>query len=342
MQKIFKKRKNMILFLIAMGLLSCSIAAKPTLKTVKAYLNPTMVYTLDGQKVLQNTSTITYGDKTYVPLAEVAKIMGLEMKLENNIVVMTTKGDQSAVPAPVTTGSAVQITPDTAGSVFINKAFVKEIKVESKTVTVHKDGREDKTENYVVLNISDITKILREGDDKLYALGDLKEGMPVSVKHSSVTTSSLPLQTTAFEIKMLAQNAAELQKGLAELKDAKILEVNNGSKYIVVISKDSKSGQLKLLFSNKTKVKYEGLTKQPNINALKAGQIVDIKLDGAVAADAPEAKILEIVVKNTAQQPAEADAVNTAETADKAAVTDEAAINKTNKANKGNKGKQAE
>ena len=292
MNKLFTKRMKTIAFFGTIGVLSFTLVAKPAFKAVRAYINPTISYTLDGEKVLKNAKTITYDNKTYVPLADVAKLMGLQTRYQNNTIIMTTKPQ-------VTTDGAFQITPQTTGTVTIPKAIIKEVKVESKTVTIFKAGAEDKTENYIILNISDITKIVKERDTKTYALTELKTGMEVSVKHSNIITSSLPPQTTAFEIKMLTQKLEDdkdveddkddVDNKQTSLKDAKIVEINNSGKYIIIegVTKDGKP--FKILFDNKTKVKYEDSKKQPNTNALKAGQIADIKLEGA--------RILEMMVK---------------------------------------------
>lgn len=294
MNQLLIKKMKTIAFFSTMGVLSFTLMAKPTLKTIKAYLNPAISYTLDGESVLKNAKTITYDNKTYIPLADVAKLMGLDTKFKNDTVIMTEKPDAGlTIPktkTPITTGSAFEITPETTATVVVKQATIKEIKTENKTVTIFKPGDADKTESYIILNISDVTKIVKEEDKKVYTLADLKAGMDVSVKHSKITSSSLPLQTVAFEIKILAPDKEEQRS----LNDVKIIEVNNSGKYIIVEDQKAEGGQLKISFDNKTKVKYQDAKKQPNVNALQAGQTADIKLAG----DTLQAKIIEITVKS--------------------------------------------
>ncbi len=303
MKEYVKKRVKMIMFLGTVGALSFSLVAKPVLKTIKAYVNPGMSYTLNGEKVLNGVQTITYDNKTYVPIADVAKILGIETKFENNTLALTTsRGTLATKSWATTTDGAYKITPETTGTVSIKEAVIKDIKAENKLVTVLKAGAEDKTENYTILNITDVTKILRENDTKTYTLSDLKSDMKVSVKHSSVTTSTLPIQTVAFEIKILALASEEDKDDDKEdkdevktfFKDARIVEVNNKDKYIVIES--GKKGNLKIAFSNKTKVKFENAKKQPNANALKEGQIADIKVESS---NEGGLQILEITVKSS-------------------------------------------
>ncbi len=297
MNKLFTKRIRGLAFMGTLIVVSFTLAAKPTLKTIKAYLNPTISYTLNGEKVLKDTQTITYNNKTYVPLAEVAKLMALQVKLENNTVVMTTKSSEQ--------GSLER------EEFIIPRAIIKQIDSTHRKVTILRVGNEDKIENYIVLNISNQTKIKYEDNDKVYNIEDLKRDMEVGVKHSKTITFSNPPQTEAFEIKILSQkdkedqeeeNKEESEKEKTEkqtiLKDIKIVEVNNSEKYIIVEAAEKQGTQFKLSFDHKTKVKYEEAKKQPHANALKAGQVADIKIEGSMTSLNTAAKILEITVKS--------------------------------------------
>lgn len=300
MNKLFTKKMRTLVFLGTMGALSLTLAAKPALKTVKAYVNPAISYTLNGEKVLADSKILTYDNKTYVPLADVAKLLGLQTQVSNNTISLT--ASQLALPAsvttaPVTTDSVIDVTPIPADAVVVPKATIKEVQADAKTVTILKDGTEDKTENYIVLNISDATKIINQADQKAYALTDLKAGTAVAVKYSNVTTTSAPTQFAAYEITVLDPNAAdkdqqEVKTEKVALKGVKIAQVSNSGKYIVLEGQD-----LKIAFGNKTKIKFEGAKKLPNANSLKAGLIVDIEFEKTVSKDTTTAKIVSITVK---------------------------------------------
>ncbi|WP_070000289.1 hypothetical protein [Cellulosilyticum sp. I15G10I2] len=301
MKQLTKKIKSGV-FLGTLVAVSFTLTAKPALKTIKAYLNPTISYTLNGEKVLEDTKTINYDNKTYIPLADVAKIMDMQIKLENNTMIMTTK-------------TATQ-PGEEKESVLIPEAIIKAVDAAHKKVIILKKESEDKIENYIVLNISDQTKISHEENKKVYTVEDLKTDMRVSVTHAKEMTYSLPPQTSVFEIKMLTVDTGKTEeekddadkkdkeddedekddKGEKQttLKNVRIIEVNNGAKYIVVEAAAKDKGSFKIAFDNKIKIKYEGEKKQPNVNALKAGQMIDIKIGNS---DSELFKILEVTVK---------------------------------------------
>nr|WP_307990308.1 hypothetical protein [uncultured Niameybacter sp.] len=72
-------------------------------------------------------------------------------------------------------------------------------------VVVGKNDSPDEITSQTILNVNDDTFIHHEKNKMLYTVKDLEKGMKVSVKHSPVMTMSLPGQTTAFEITILAQ-----------------------------------------------------------------------------------------------------------------------------------------
>lgn len=72
-------------------------------------------------------------------------------------------------------------------------------------VVVGKNDSPNEITSQTILNVNDDTSIHHEKNKMLYTVKDLEKGMKVSVKHSPVMTMSLPGQTTAFEITILAQ-----------------------------------------------------------------------------------------------------------------------------------------
>ncbi|MDA3733729.1 hypothetical protein PBV87_19850 [Niameybacter massiliensis] len=72
-------------------------------------------------------------------------------------------------------------------------------------VTVGKNENPENPENQTILNVNDDTLIHHEKNKMIYKAEDLEKGMKVTVKHSPIMTLSLPGQTTAFEITILAQ-----------------------------------------------------------------------------------------------------------------------------------------
>lgn len=72
-------------------------------------------------------------------------------------------------------------------------------------VVVGKNDSPNEITSQTILNVNDDTSIHHEKNKMLYTVKDLEKGMKVSVKHSPIMTMSLPGQTTAFEITILAQ-----------------------------------------------------------------------------------------------------------------------------------------
>ena len=186
MKSLVAKRIKVISFLGTLTLSSFALIAKPALKTIKAHINSAISYTLNGHKVLEDTQTIIYKDEIYISLADAAKLMNMEVMLKKNLVMMTT-----------------QVLEMPQEQVIIEEAVIKAVDAASKKAIILKKESEDIIENYIVLNITDQTKIIHEVDDNLYTLQDLKEEMIVSVKHAQGMTFSLPPQTEVFEIKIL-------------------------------------------------------------------------------------------------------------------------------------------
>lgn len=72
-------------------------------------------------------------------------------------------------------------------------------------VVVGKNDSPEEITSQTILNVTDETFIHHEKNKMLYTVEDLEKGMKVSVKHSPIMTLSLPGQTAAFEITILAE-----------------------------------------------------------------------------------------------------------------------------------------
>lgn len=86
----------------------------------------------------------------------------------------------------------------------IESATIKEVDREGMQVTILPAGKEDTVYNYVVLNLNDETSIHHEKNKMMYKIDMLEEGMKITVKHSPMMTMSIPPQTPAVEIIVLA------------------------------------------------------------------------------------------------------------------------------------------
>ena len=135
----FLKSKNLPFIIIGTSLLVCtSIMAAPVLKEIKAYLNPSIQYTLDGESILESTQTISYNNRNYVSVADLATALGLEVSYENNTVSFTSP--QSEV-------------------VTVPQATIKEVLKDSNQIVIRPEGLEDTPIHDLALSIDSETTI---------------------------------------------------------------------------------------------------------------------------------------------------------------------------------------
>lgn len=271
-----KQLKKSIAMVIATSLVALPVVAKPVMQKITAYLNPSIEYIVDGEEVLEEANTINYKGKNYVSVAELANVLGKEVKVEGNKVIISTPTDTPEI--------------NDSDKMVIGKALIKDIN--GNQVTVLPIGLKDKTENYIVVNIGDETIIRNQKDKKIYALEDLKEGMFIKAVNGPQMTASLPPQVSAKEVIILAYQGETDIKPVDpteedtdyDLDEAIIKEVNHSQKYLVVVE----DGQTyKIPFTNKTKVEFDDDDnhKNPNVNSLKAGQEVSIEVENGVAVE---------------------------------------------------------
>lgn len=272
-----KQLKKSIAIVVTTSLVALPVVAKPVMQKITAYLNPSIEYIVDGKAVLENAKTINYEGKNYVSVAELSKALGKEVKSQGNQVIISTPQESEK--------------PEVADQMVIAKATIKSVDQENRQVTILADGLADKRENYLVLNVgTEKETVIRHEKNKMaYRLESLEPGMLIKVVHGSQMTMSIPPQTPAKEIIILADEKTSDVKPLPptqekdyELDDAIIKEINHAQKYLVVVE-DGK--EYKIAFTNKTKVEFEDSKKNPNVNSLKVGQEVSIEVKNGVAVE---------------------------------------------------------
>lgn len=283
--------KKLTITLIGTSILLCtSLIAAPALKHVKAMLNPTIQYTLDGNTILKGTQTLNYNNKNYVSVAELANALGLEVSYKDNVVSFVT---------PTT-----PVTPETPASesITIAKATIKEISLETKQVTILPEGKTDEVNNYIVLNIGDDTHIKHYLNKAIYKINDLKTGMTISATHSPAMTRSIPPQTAAFTITILEEESTtEITSEAITLDKMVVAEVNQKENYFIVTPQgaDAKDINVQTIirYDQKTKLSFDDSSKQSNINSLKVGSLVTLRVSPAMTLSIPpQTFVLEIQV----------------------------------------------
>lgn len=188
-------KKTSIATLAITSMVGASVIATPVLEKVAAYYNQGIVYTLDGQTVLDGKGGVVYNDSIYVPIRAVSEALGVDVSYENGVVVMN---HAVAVDDVLAEDVAAPLE-----NVFIDSVDIVEIDTEGKRLTVVPTGKEAVLENFIILNVSDQTAITHEKVRPIYDFSVLKEGMKLKVEHSPIMTMSLPGQTAAVALTIL-------------------------------------------------------------------------------------------------------------------------------------------
>ena len=230
--------KKLLVMLTAMGTLSVTLIAAPIVKNVTAKIDPAISFELNGEKVMGDSEALMYNDTLYVPVRAISETLDADITYKNKVVSITT-GETDPEAASSNTKesqvSATEITPELE-AVTIDEATIMSVDVESKQVGVLPAGKEDVFTNYIILNISEDTTLTQDGTS--LTLNDLVEGMKVSVTHSSVSTRSLPPQTAAFTLNVLAEAEVKPLENVT-LEDVQVVEVNETKfGYSVLVGKN--------------------------------------------------------------------------------------------------------
>lgn len=282
---MFLKSKNLPFIIVGTSLLVCtSLIAAPVLKEIKAYLNPSIQYTLDGEAILDGTKTISYNNKNYVSVADLANALGLEVSYENNTVSFTSS------------------TADRLEVVTVPKATIKEVLLDSNQIVILPEGAKDTPTNYLILNTSTETTIKDTASERTYTLKDLKEGMTLSVEHSPMMTRSMPPQTAAYTITLLDQTGANNEAPTSLLlKNMSVVSIHADEDYFIIAPK----GEVQEDPNNQTIIRYSKDTlinakaNQNISDALQVGALVNVKVGPAATLSIPPQMLaLEITLES--------------------------------------------
>lgn len=268
------------------------------IKKVDAKNNQVTILPVGKADKLTNYKILNVGEETKLSYEKTKPVVKIgDLKEDMKVKVVQAPFETASIPAQ-TTAYEIIILEDVVEQeqvedqdVVIKKATIKDI--DDQKVTILPEGKANKRENYIILNIGKETKIVHESLKKVITLNDLEEDMTIKVIHSPMILESLPPQTSAIKVIVLKENGDlttddkddDFDHDTAyetEIEDAKIIEMNHGKKYMVV--KNDK-GVYTVKFTNKTEVEFDDDHKKPNVNSLKVGQIVDIELENGVAVE---------------------------------------------------------
>lgn len=265
------------------------------IKKVDTKNNQVTILPVGKADKLENYKILNVGEETKLSYEKTKPVVKIgDLKENMKVKVVQAAFETASIPAQ-TTAYEIIILEDVVEQeqvedqdVVIKKATIKDI--DDQKVTILPEGKADKHENYIILNIGKKTKIVHQSLNELITLNDLEEGMTIKVIHSPILLESLPPQTSAIKVIVLKENGDLTTDDKdddfdyeTEIEDAKIIEMNHGKKYMVV--KNDK-GTYTVKFTHKTKVEFDDDDhKKPNVNSLKVGQRVDIELENGVAVE---------------------------------------------------------
>ncbi|WP_442602214.1 stalk domain-containing protein [Paenibacillus sp. KN14-4R] len=172
-----KKKSKVLLaasLVAAVSIVPVASASSLTQK-VEAYLNSKLEISINGTKQDQSLAPVTYDDKTYLPLRELANKMGFEVEWngEKQSINLTKKQADLSL---ATSGIMTSLTKQEAG-------YIAEI-------SGQKLG--GKGFNQVKLTIDASTEIIDLVNGKALKLEDLREGYKVTAFYGERLTKSLP------------------------------------------------------------------------------------------------------------------------------------------------------
>ncbi|MHC1746900.1 MAG: hypothetical protein AB9856_00750 [Cellulosilyticaceae bacterium] len=240
------------------------------------------------QDTQSNYITLNISKDTILSHANLKKIATFkDLKEGHNIKVVHSPYMTKSIP-PQTNAFEITLLDNAEApkDITIERATIKKVDAKNNQVTILPEGQPDSYEYYVVLNVSKDTAIQHEKTKKIYSLNDLTSGLTVKIVHAPFMTASLPPQTSAYKITIIEDtNSGTINKpdsSVSKLEDVTIQSVNHAEKYLIV--KDKNNLLTQVPFTNKIKVEWDN-HKKPNVNSLKKGQKIDIKLQKGIATE---------------------------------------------------------
>lgn len=309
MNKIISKSiKNLMVF-GTVALLSIPTMAAPAKEKIEAYLNPSVSYTFDGQTILKDAKTINYQNTNYISVAELSKALGKEVTFKDGVISITTPAEVAPLPE----------------FIMIEQATVLSVDLESGQVTILPAGKENMYYNYVVLNTSPTETLVHDESNKApYTIANLTPGMQVNVKHSPISTMSLPPQTFAMDITILKDQTAPIleltpsmpkedtvapeSKGTPEvapledgiIKQATVIEVDAKNNQVTILpagQANTLENYIVLNTGDATSVHHEFNKRMYSVEDLEPGMQISVKHAPMMTASMPpQTPALEIII----------------------------------------------
>jgi len=253
---MIRKNKGLGLAVIVLliGAMGFSLGASPIITNIKAQLDPTMKYQINGESVMESEAGIVYNDRIYIPLRAVTEALGLKVDYEKGKVSMTDL-DKHLLYQPI----------------YLNFLEIVDINPKDNQVTVSKNKNKDDIMNHLVLNFSEdtIVKIFGKEDD--FTVNNLKVGDIVNIIHSPAMTFSIPAQTAVYEIHKQDTNKFTKIVG-------RVLDVNDDEIFLTTNLDDVESSEVFIIAKINSNV---------GLLDIAAGDIISITTTGTMTTSLP-------------------------------------------------------
>ena len=273
-----KLKQKVVVALVLTTAIALPLTAKPIRQKITAYLNPSITYTFDGKSILKNNQTITYNNQNYVSVSALAGALGKEVSFKNGVI-------------NITTPESDQIINDLENKV-IEKAIIKEIDIKGKRLTILPQGKVDKVENYIIINVPSQAEVVHERLKSIIRFQDLEEGMTLKIIHAPAMTASLPAQTTAYKLIVLHENNEVIPSDTENkvIEKAIIKEVDVKGKRLTVLPQgkvDKAENYIIIHVPYQDKVFHERIKSVIRFEDLEVGMSLKIIHDPVMTASLP-------------------------------------------------------
>lgn len=180
-----KKRSVLSYFILGSLFMCCmgTVLATTLFKPIRASINPSYTYTVNGNRVLKNKPAILYKGTIYAPITDLTTALGYNASVGESSATITTP------PKP---------NNDTT---TMNNAIITAIDFAANRITIYPSNNPSKQ---IDLLITPNTRITDTRTNHVYDITELNTNMIVQATYSSKMTKTNPPQSTATAIKIIS------------------------------------------------------------------------------------------------------------------------------------------
>ena len=254
-------KRKLLMVVGLVGAMGVGVMANPLYQEVKAIFNPTLQYELDGEEVLQGKGGLVYQDKVYLPIRDVATILGIDVEYKDKTVILKNKVNIEEKPEIKLPIAEEKLSEDFKGTVL-------NVDLENSRITILNDKDIE-----IVLNVSKETSFFGKHGDitdkRLYNIQDLKEGMEISGSKSQIETASFPAQSAVYVINIEIGEQTTREEDFSIDFKGTVLEVNEKNNQILVLLEND--NEVVLNVSDETKFFGENVDKNYSMKDIEEG-----------------------------------------------------------------------